>query len=147
MENLQEIKALFDLINTFNVAIPDGVEESLEVNGTKIALNKKDGVINISVTSNNENINETFDDSRIKEVIRKYKERIEELDDCLFVDVVEDMGKSFDIREFNCLLDKDSYTEEEALEIADKIDVSIDIIRKHLENKINKLVNVYNRFQ
>ena len=64
MENLQEVKALFDLINIFNVAIPDGAEESLEVNGTKIALNKKDGVINISVTSDNEDAVEGFDDDK-----------------------------------------------------------------------------------
>ena len=146
MENLQEVKALFDLINIFNVAIPDGAEESLEVNGTKIALNKKDGVINISVTSDNEDAVEGFDDSRIKEIIKEYKERIEELDDGLFVEAAEEMGQHFDVQRFDELLNQDTFTEEEAAEVSEKIDQSSQIICDHLEDKINELVDVYNRF-
>lgn len=146
MENLQEVKALFDLINIFNVAIPDGAEESLEVNGTKIALNKKDGVINISVTSDNEDAVEGFDDSRIKEIIKEYKERIEELDDGLFVEAAEEMGQYFDVQRFDELLNQDTFTEEEAAEVSEKIDQSSQIICDHLEDKINELVDVYNRF-
>ena len=146
MENLQEVKALFDLINIFNVAIPDGAEESLEVNGTKIALNKKDGVINISVTSDNEDAVEGFDDSRIKEIIKGYKERIEELDDCLFVEAAEEMDQYFDVQRFDELLNQDTFTEEEAAEVSEMIDQSSQIICDHLEDKINELVDVYNRF-
>lgn len=143
MENLQEVKALFDLINIFNVAIPDGAEESLEVNGTKIALNKKDGVINISVTSDNE---DAVDDSYIKEIIKEYKERVEELDDCLFVEAAEEMGQYFDVQRFDELLNQDTFTEEEAAEVSEMIDQSSQIICDHLEDKINELVDVYNRF-
>lgn len=146
MENLQEVKALFDLINMFNVTIPDGAEESLEVNGTKIALNKKDGVINISVTSDNEDAVEGFDDSCIKEIIKEYKERIEELDDCLFVEAAEEMSKYFDMKRFNELLNQDTFTEEEAAEVSKMINHSTEIICNHLEDKINELVNIYNRF-
>lgn len=146
MENLQEVKALFDLINIFNVAIPDGAEESLEVNGTKIALNKKDGVINISVTSDNEDDVEGFDDSCIKEIIKEYKERIEELDDCLFVEAAEEMRQYFDVQRFDELLNQDTFTEEEAAEVSKMIDQSSQIICDHLEDKINELVDVYNRF-
>lgn len=146
MKNLQEVKALFDLINIFNVAIPDGAEESLEVNGTKIALNKKDGVINISVTSDNEDAVGGFDDSSIKEIIKKYKKRIEELDDCLFVETVEEMGQYFNVQRFDKLLNQDTFTEEEAAEVSEMIDQSSQIICDHLEDKINELVDVYNRF-
>lgn len=146
MENLQEVKELFDLINIFNVAIPDGAEESLEVNGTKIALNKKDGVINISVTSGNEDAVEGFDDSCIKEIIKEYKERIEELDDCLFVEAAEEMGQYFDVQRFDELLNQDTFTEEEAAEVSEMINQSSQIICDHLEDKINELVDVYNRF-
>jgi len=146
MENLQEVKALFDLINIFNVAIPDGAEESLEVNGTKIVLNKKDGVINISVTSDNEDAVKGFDDSCIKEIIKEYKERIEELDDCLFVEAAEEMGQYFDVKRFDELLNQDTFTEEEAAEVSEMIDQSSQIICDHLEDKINELVDVYNRF-
>ena len=146
MENLQEVKALFDLINIFNVAIPDGAEESLEVNGTKITLNKKDGVINISITSDNEDVIEGFDDSCIKEIIKEYKERIEELDDCSFVEAVEKMGQYFDVQRFDELLNQGTFTEEEAAEVSEMINQSSQIICDHLEDKINELVNVYNRF-
>ena len=146
MENLQEVKELFDLINIFNIAIPDGAEESLEVNGTKIILNKKDGVISISVTSDNEDAVEGFDDSYIKEIIKEYKERIEELDDCLFVEAAEEMGQHFDVKRFDELLNQDTFTEEEAAEVSEMIDQSSQIICDHLEDKINELVDVYNRF-
>lgn len=146
MENLQEVKELFDLINIFNIAIPDGAEESLEVNGTKIALNKKDGVISISVTSDNKDAVEGFDDSCIKEIIKEYKERIEELDDCLFVEAAEEMGQYFDVQRFDELLNQDTFTEEEAAEVSEMIDQSSQIICDHLEDKINELVDVYNRF-
>lgn len=143
MENLQEVKELFDLINIFNIAIPDGAEESLEVNGTKITLSKKDGVINISVTSDNE---DAVDDSCIKEIIKEYKERIEELDDCLFVEAAEEMDQYFDIQRFDELLNQDTFTEEEAAEVSEMIGQSSQIICDHLEDKINELVDVYNRF-
>lgn len=146
MENLQEVKALFDLINIFNVAIPDGAEESLEVNGTKITLNKKDGVINISVTSDNEDAIEGFDDSCIKEIIKEYKERLNELDDDLFIEVVEAMESSLDAQRFDELLNQDTFTEEEAAEVSEMIDQSSQIICDHLEDKINRLAAVYNRF-
>lgn len=146
MENLQEVKALFDLINIFNVAIPDGAEESLEVNGTKITLNKKDGVINISVTSDNEDAIEGFDDSCIKEIIKEYKERLNELDDDLFIEVVEAMESSLDAQRFDELLNQGTFTEEEAAEVSEMINQSSQIICDHLEDKINELVNVYNRF-
>lgn len=146
MENLQEVKELFDLINIFSIVIPDGAEESLEANGTKIVLNKKDGVINISVTSDNEDAVKGFDDSCIKEIIKEYKERIEELDDCLFVEAAEEMGQYFDVQRFDELLNQDTFTEEEAAEVSEMIDQSSQIICDHLEDKINELVDVYNRF-
>lgn len=146
MENLQEVKELFDLINIFNMVIPDGSEESLEVNGTKIILNKKDGVINISVTSDNEDTVEEFDDSCIKENIKEYKECIEELDDCLFVEAAEEMGQYFNMKRFDELLNQGTFTEEEAAEVSEMIDQSSQIICDHLKDKINELVDIYNRF-
>lgn len=145
MENLQEVKALFDLINTFSVAIPDGAEESLEINGIKISLNKKDGVVNISVTSDNEEAIKEFDDSCIKEIVSEYKKTIEELDDCLFVSAAEKMGKSFNLKRFDELLNQDSFNEEEASKVSEMIDISTEIIKDLLEDKINELAEIYNR--
>ena len=143
MENIKEIKTLVDLIDIFNTVVPDGINKDLIFNGNKITLNKENGIINISMSSN---IKEEFDDSNIKEIIKEYKEWIEELDDCLFVEATEETSKHFNIKRFDELLNKDSFTKEEAYELSDMIDKSSQIICKHLENKIAELIHIYNRF-
>lgn len=143
MENFKEIKTFVDLIDILNTVIPDGVNKDLEVNGNKITLNKENGIINISMSSN---IKEEFDDSNIKEIIKEYKEWIEELDDCLFVEATEETSKHFNIKRFDELLNKDSFTKDEAYELSEMIDKSSQIICKHLENKIAELIDIYNRF-
>ena len=143
MENFKEIKTFVDLIDILNTVIPDGVNKDLEVNGNKITLNKENGIINISMSSN---IKEEFDDSNIKEIVKEYKEWIEELDDCLFVEATEETSKHFNIKRFDELLNKDSFTKDEAYELSEMIDKSSQIICKHLENKIAELIDIYNRF-
>ena len=146
MENFKEIKTFVDLIDILNTVIPDGVNKDLEVNGNKITLNKEDGIIKISLSSNMKDTTEEFDDSNVKEIIKEYKEWIEELDDCLFVEATEETSKHFNIKRFDELLNKDSFTKEEAYELSEMIDKSSQIICKHLENKIAELIDIYNRF-
>ena len=151
MENLQNIEELFNLMNTIKEILPNEVEESLETNGIKINLNKNDNRISISIsmTSNEDDTDneEEFDDSSIKEVINDYKDSINELDDCLFVEAVDDMRQSFDIKRFDKLLNQDSFTEEEANEVGNMINYSTEIICSHLKNKIDNLRITYSKFQ
>ena len=56
------------------------------------------------------------------------------------------MGQYFDVQRFDELLNQDTFTEEEAAEVSEMIDQSSQIICDHLEDKINELVEIYNRF-
>ena len=56
------------------------------------------------------------------------------------------MGQYFDVQRFDELLNQDTFTEEEAAEVSEMIGQSSQIICDHLEDKINELVDVYNRF-
>ena len=146
MENLQEVKELFDLINIFNIAIPDGAEESLEVNGTKITLNKKDGVINISVTSDNED-EETFDDSDIKEIVEEFKDSISRLDDKVFLESLKKAKDAIDIKRFDKLLNLEKYSEAEATEIECLMDYFTRVIEVTLESYIQDLLEYSKAFK
>lgn len=71
---------------------------------------------NISITYSNINGKETlkvngkevneFDDSQIKEDIAHYKEIIDKLDSCIFVEVLERVGEHIDLKELDTLLEK-----------------------------------------
>lgn len=121
--------------------IPEGSVQEYDIDGEKVTVSKKDGVVKI--TSFKE---EKFDDSYIKELIKDYKDSIKDLDDCVFVEAVDDFSSKVDLKRFNELLDKESFTETESNEVEEMIDASVDCIQAHLEDKINKLVEVYKRF-
>lgn len=142
MENLNELGELLNLVYSF---IPDGVEEKLEVNGCTITLNKNGNKINVVIASNNEVPESTnaFDDSEVKSLIADYKKSIEGLDDCLFLNALEDMRNTIDVKRFDELLNKESFTEEEANEVAHMINISTAIIHDHLESKIQELLKTF----
>lgn len=136
MSTLSNINELFE---TFNV-IPDGTNEKFCLNGLEITLYKKDGVIDVRVRTNEEEKLETFDDSKVKEKVNRYKEGIEEIDDNIFLDILEEMREVINITEFDDLLELESYTEEDASRVEELIDHSTLIIRKYLQNKIQDLM-------
>lgn len=148
MENLIELKDFIDLLQMLLTTIPNGAKESMTINGSKVTLSKDGSDIKIEMESSNEDtdLEETFDDSYIREIVSDYKKSIEELDDCLFVSVLEEIGKAIDINRFNNLLDKDSFTEEEADEVKAIIIYSSHIIRKFLQDKIQDLLELYEKF-
>lgn len=84
--------------------------------------------------------------SELKERISQYKKNIEQLEDDLFLEATEDISKVLNIKEFNELLDLDSFTKEEAEKVEDMINCSSEIISNKLLDKINKLVEIYNKF-
>lgn len=145
MNKLQEIESLFNLVDAFNKVLPEKTDESLEINGLKINLNKNGNEIKISIISNEE-LDEEFDDTKIKEIIKEHKDNIKELDDNLFIEIVKDIRSVLDIKKFDELLNKESFNEDEASEVGNMINLSSQIICKHLQNKINELVNIYNKF-
>lgn len=135
MEELTNLESLIDLI-------PENCEQEFEINGNKLSVKRSDNVVEIKI----EMADDKFDDSEIKALISEYKENLEALDDQVFLDSVESLKKRVDIREFNDLLDLDSFTEEEAATVESYINESNDIIRELLKTKLDNMCNLFNRF-
>ena len=129
------------LSNLLTSLIPDGNQE-FEKDGIKYTV-KKDGD-NLEIRM--ETIHPEFDDSETKDLINEYKENIKAIDDELFLDVVEELKNRIDLREFNDLLDQESFNEEEANKVEEMINISADITTNLLQEKIQNLVNLYERF-
>ena len=60
--------------------------------------------------------------------------------------LTEEFGKTFDTKEFNNLLELDSYTKQEAEKVAEMISEFSNIVCEHLQCEIEKLVELYERF-
>jgi hypothetical protein len=143
MEELENIIKLSNLLNELSLKIPEGAEEMFDANGIKFTLKKEEGVIKLI---SEENTSNDFDDSDIKDLIKEYKENIENLDDDLFLEIVEDISTKVDLNKFNELLDLETFTEDEASEVEEMINISADIISSHLQNKIQEMVKLYEKF-
>lgn len=119
--------------------IPDGTKQELEIDGVKYKFSKDGGDIKIE-------LNESFDDTSTKEIVTEYKENIKKLDDDLFVEVTEELSSKLNLKEFNELLDLESFNEEQANKVEEMIDVSSDIICLHIQHKIQDMVELYEKF-
>lgn len=110
---------------------------------------------NISITYSNINGKETlkvngkevneFDDSQIKEDIAHYKEIIDKLDSCIFVEVLERVGEHIDLKELDTLLEKEHFTEEEADKITEELNTIKGAFICELHNKIEEYKELINK--
>lgn len=75
-------------------------------------------------------------DNNIKKEINDFKSVIEDLDDCLFLEIVEDLESIIDIKTFDELLEQESLTEEEVEIVSHMISLSKTVINEHIQNKI-----------
>lgn len=107
-------------------------KETLIVNGEDLTKEEYDGT--------------EYDDTDIKNEIELYKEKIKLLDDCTFIQVLDEASNRFDISAFNTLLDKEHFTEEEAVLIEKQLDIIKNIIRDNVMNKIQNLIEVLDNF-
>ena len=128
---------LLKLWDNLNEAIPEGVQE-FEQDGVKYSIDKKDGYLSIKVEKNT--------DPEIKNIVVSFKEKLEDLDDDLFIELFEDLKKEIDVNRFSELLDKDQYTIEEADEVKGLINQSVKIIHSKLQDMIENLVDAYDKF-
>lgn len=128
---------LLKLWYNLNEAIPEGVQE-FEQDGVKYSIDKKDGYLSVKVEKNT--------DPEIKNIVVSFKEKLEDLDDDLFIELFEDLKKEIDVNRFSELLDKDQYTIEEADEVKGLINQSVKIIHSKLQDMIENLVDVYDKF-
>jgi hypothetical protein len=123
---------LFDL---FKQLVPNGTKE-VEIDGVKVKVTKDDDIFEVSAV---------YDDTDIKNLIKEYKETIEKLDDDIFLEATEELGKIYDLTKFNELLDAKSLTEEESDLVEKIINKSIDLISTTVQNKIQDLLDLYER--
>lgn len=99
-------------------------EESLLINGKEITEK------------------ELFDDSDIKNEVKNYKDVVNKLDDCLFIEILEDSKQYVDLKTFDELLEQDSYTKEEADVVKQMINLFYTLIQEHISNKIIDLEEI-----
>lgn len=143
---MNTLSNIYELLGIFN-AIPEGADEKVCIDDLEITLTKEDGVVNVKIGMNKPGeCNYTFDDSAIREKIANYKESIDALDDNTFLDILDEMREVIDIKEFDDLLSMESFTEENAARVEELIDHSTLIVHKFLQNKIQDLMELYERF-
>ena len=143
MNELENIIEVSNLLHELSLKIPEGSEQTFDVNGMKFTLKKEEGVIKLISEENDSN---DFDDSDIKEIIKEYKENIDSLDDDVFLEVVEELGKVIDLNYFNELLDAKEFDKKSASDVKEYIEISADIIASKLQSKIYDLVTLYEKF-
>lgn len=139
INNFDEVIAA---LKTMNMIMPNGLIEEADINGLKISLVKSNEGVTLKVTYSSDNI----DTEDVKEVISDYKEALDELDDNVFIDVVEELSKHVDMKRFNDLLEAKSFTDDEAKEVINMIDLSTKIIQESLQSKIDDLESILDRF-
>lgn len=124
MKNMEEIlNALLNgEIKSLEYSFIDG-KETLKINGEEI---------------------KNEEESKIQSLIKEYKENIELLDDCTFVEVLDETP--FDLKHFDTLLNKKSLTKEESEYVKEAIKHMNNSIHNKLEEKIKDLTELIKKF-
>lgn len=124
MKNMEEIlNALLNgEIKSLEYSFIDG-KETLKINGEEI---------------------KNEEESKIQSLIKEYKENIELLDDCTFVEVLDETP--FDLKHFDTLLNKKSLTKEESEYVEEAIKHMNNSIHNKLEKKIKDLTELIKKF-
>ena len=133
---------LKELIKTLSMLIPNDSDSCEEIGGYKISTSNRNGNISITV----ESIEQKFDDAEIKELVSNYKENIGKLDDCLFLDVLEEIKDHLDIKTFDELTNQDSYSEEDAEIVKSMINFTNSVAHENIVNKIQDLEELLTKF-
>lgn len=120
MENPDNISIKYSNING---------KESLIVNGKDFSLKE-----------------ETFDDSKTLALVNEYKKNIELVDDCVFVEMLDEIKGIIDLKQLDELLNQESYTEEESELVVGVINYMNTIIHEKIQNKIQDLEELLERF-
>lgn len=99
-----------------------------------------------SLMINGEEMIKQFDDSKIKEEINNYKINIGNLDDCLFVDTMEELEDKINFKQMDELLNQESFNQSEANLIGDLINIVSNKIKEKIEERIIELRELRNKF-
>lgn len=86
-------------------------------------------------------------DKNIKDVIANYKRNLDLLDDCIFVNVLDELASyHVNLKQFDELLNKEELTESEEIYVAYLIDFTNSLIHQHIVNKIKDLNELLDKF-
>ena len=86
-------------------------------------------------------------DKNIKDVIANYKRNLDLLDDCIFVNVLDELASyHVNLKQFDELLNKEELTESEEIYVAYLIDFTNSLLRQHIVNKIKDLNELLDKF-
>lgn len=85
---------------------------------------------------NGQEIRPKFDDSEVKQMVVKYKTILDRIDDCVFLEVLEEIGEDINLNEFDALLQQDNYTSEESDKLLDMIHFAQNTIAECVSSKI-----------
>lgn len=141
--SIEQFNELANIINLFSSAIPEGIDEKLELDGVTVSLFKNNGKVELMVESKQDT---AFDDSDTRKTVKEFKESIEKLDDSIFIEVVESLKEKIDVKRFNKLLDLEHYDEKLSNEVVDMMNIVTQVISDKLQNKIKELTNIYSKF-
>lgn len=86
-------------------------------------------------------------DNNIKNKIANYKRNLDLLDDCIFIDVLDELATyNINLKQFDDLLNKEALTESEETYVSYLIDFTNSLIRQHILNKITDLTELIDSF-
>lgn len=80
-------------------------------------------------------------------LIKNYKEGINELDDCLFMDLIEGLRASgINLANLDRLIEMESYSKDDARVLVNLIEITSPIIKSLIANKISQLNKISDKF-
>lgn len=119
-------------------------QESLRINGEEL-FGTPDKEKEEKEEEKEEEEKEVYNDTAIKEYISNYKDNIQLLDDCTFVEVIEQVENVIDIQALDELLSQESFTQDEAELIYEQLNFINTVIHEKLVNKIQDLQELIDR--
>lgn len=86
-----------------------------------------------------------YDDTPIKEYITRFKDNIQLLDDCTFVEVIDEVEHIIDIQSLDELISQESFTKDEAELVYGQLNFINTVIHEKLANKVQDMIELLDR--
>ena len=134
---METFEDLFNIVKTISELLPKG-ENTLDLGNIKLEIDKKDNSIKITAVDEVSDID--------LDLIREYKENIKLLDDELFIKATEKLSEDVDINYFNSLIEKTTLTSSEFDEVTAIIERSNEIVAELIQDEIDRLDSLLERF-
>lgn len=100
----------------------------------------------ITVNGHDLSKEEDYDDTEVKRLIKEYKDNINLLDDCTFVEVLDEMEDTINFKNLDTFMNKEHFTEEEAEFVKGQINMINTAIHEKLVNKIQEFNELLGKF-